>query len=151
MADRVDLKLLVHRATIRESQLILSKALPADLTEFKSKTRVAILSAARKISKSKSRVCIAVVKANGARPDTKHVRVIQMLPAPLAQRLLPSWVPRNGSYTRCEAFTFLLASSAKSLGRDLHAHLIAIIHERPATSHWRQRLRALIQAASEIV
>lgn len=53
------------------------------MTKPKSKTKVATRSAARKISKSKSRArSVPASSKPVARPDTKHARVIAMLRAP---------------------------------------------------------------------
>jgi hypothetical protein len=53
------------------------------MTKPKSKTTVATRSAARKISKSKSRTGSAPASSMpAARPDTKHARIIAMLRAP---------------------------------------------------------------------
>jgi Protein of unknown function (DUF3489) len=53
------------------------------MAQPKSKTKVATRSAARKISKGKSRVRSAPASSKPiARPDTKHARIITMLRAP---------------------------------------------------------------------
>jgi hypothetical protein len=53
------------------------------MTKSKSKTNVATRSAARKISKGKSRARSAAAASKSAvRPDTKHARIITMLRAP---------------------------------------------------------------------
>jgi len=53
------------------------------MTKAKSKTKVATRSAARKISKGKSRTRSASLSPkSAARPDTKHARIIAMLRAP---------------------------------------------------------------------
>ena len=53
------------------------------MTKAKSKTKVATRSAARKISKGKSRTRSASVSSKSAvRPDTKHARIIAMLRSP---------------------------------------------------------------------
>jgi hypothetical protein len=53
------------------------------MTKSKSKTKVATRSAARKISKGKSRTRSASVSSKSAvRTDTKHARIIAMLRAP---------------------------------------------------------------------
>ena len=53
------------------------------MTKPKSKTKVATRSAARKISKGKSRARSAAAPSKSAvRPDTKHARIIAMLRAP---------------------------------------------------------------------
>jgi hypothetical protein len=53
------------------------------MTKSKSKTKVATRSAARKISKGKSRTRPAPTSSKAAaRPDTKHARIIAMLRVP---------------------------------------------------------------------
>jgi hypothetical protein len=53
------------------------------MTKAKSKTKVATRSAARKISKGKSRTWTASVSSkSAARPGTKHARIIAMVRAP---------------------------------------------------------------------
>jgi Protein of unknown function (DUF3489) len=53
------------------------------MTKAKSKTKVATRSAARKISKGKSRTRSAPALSKPvARPDTKHARIVAMLRAP---------------------------------------------------------------------
>jgi hypothetical protein len=54
------------------------------MIKSKSKTKVATRSAARKISKGKSRARSAPASSKSAvRPDTKHARIIAMLRAPV--------------------------------------------------------------------
>jgi len=61
------------------------------MTKPKAKTKVATRSATRKTGKRKSRTRSAPASSKSAAgPDTKHARIIAMLRAPLAQRLLPS-------------------------------------------------------------
>jgi hypothetical protein len=53
------------------------------MTKAKSKTKVATRSAARKISKGKSRTrSVSLPSKSAVRPDTKHARIIAMLRAP---------------------------------------------------------------------
>jgi hypothetical protein len=53
------------------------------MTNSKSKTKIAARSAARKISKGKSRARSAAAPSKSAvRPDTKHARIITMLRTP---------------------------------------------------------------------
>ena len=53
------------------------------MTKPKSKTKVATRSAARKISKGKSRTrSVSLPSKSAVRPDTKHARIIAMLRAP---------------------------------------------------------------------
>jgi hypothetical protein len=53
------------------------------MTKPKSKTKVATRSAARKISKGKSRLrSVSLPSKSAVRPDTKHARIIAMLRAP---------------------------------------------------------------------
>jgi hypothetical protein len=53
------------------------------MTKSKSKTKIATHSAARKISKGKSRTRSKLALSKlAARPDTKHARIIAMLRAP---------------------------------------------------------------------
>jgi Protein of unknown function (DUF3489) len=53
------------------------------MTKSESKTKVATRSAARKISKVRSRARSALMSSkSAARPDTKHARIIAMLRAP---------------------------------------------------------------------
>jgi hypothetical protein len=53
------------------------------MTKSKSKTKIATHSAARQISKGKSRTRLTLASSKpAARPDTKHARIIAMLRAP---------------------------------------------------------------------
>jgi hypothetical protein len=75
----------------------------------KSKTKVATRSAARKISKGKSRPRSS---KSAVRSDTKHARIIAMLRTPAGATIATIMIATDWQQHSCAAF--LLGSSARS-------------------------------------
>jgi Protein of unknown function (DUF2924) len=83
------------------------------MAKSKTKTKIATHSAARKISKGKSRTRSTPASSKlAARPDTKHARIIAMLRAPAGTTIAAIMTATECSSTRFGAF--LLVSSARS-------------------------------------